>query len=47
MRWLGHVASMGRRIMDVGFWWESQKERGPLGKCRSRWRIMLKWIFER
>jgi hypothetical protein len=27
MRWAGHVARMGRRGMDIGYWWESQKER--------------------
>jgi hypothetical protein len=27
MRWLGHVARMGRRGMHIEFWWESQKER--------------------
>jgi hypothetical protein len=26
MRWTGHVARMGTRIMHVGYWWESQKE---------------------
>jgi hypothetical protein len=28
MRWAGNVARMGRRGMHIGFWWESQKERG-------------------
>jgi hypothetical protein len=28
MRWLGHVARMGRRGTHVGCWWESQKEGG-------------------
>jgi hypothetical protein len=27
MRLGGHVARMGRRGMNVGYWWESQKER--------------------
>jgi hypothetical protein len=27
IRWAGHVACMGRRVMHIGFWWESQKER--------------------
>jgi hypothetical protein len=27
MRWAGHVARMGRREMNIGYWWESQKER--------------------
>jgi hypothetical protein len=26
MKWAGHVARMGRRIMHIGYWWESQKE---------------------
>jgi hypothetical protein len=28
MRWTGHVVRMVRRGMHIGFWWESQKERG-------------------
>jgi hypothetical protein len=28
IRWAGHVAHMGRRGMHIGFWWESQEERG-------------------
>jgi hypothetical protein len=27
MRWTGHVARMGQRVMCIGFWRESQKER--------------------
>jgi hypothetical protein len=27
MRWTGHVARMGLRGMNIGYWWESQKER--------------------
>jgi hypothetical protein len=27
MRLVGYVARMGRRRMDIGIWWESQKER--------------------
>jgi hypothetical protein len=27
MRWAGHVGCMGRGGMNIGFWWESQKER--------------------
>jgi hypothetical protein len=27
MRYVGRVARMGRRVMDIVFWWESQKER--------------------
>jgi hypothetical protein len=28
MRWAGHVARMGRKGMRIGYWWESQRERG-------------------
>jgi hypothetical protein len=28
MRWAGHVARMGRRVMHIEYWWESQKDRG-------------------
>jgi hypothetical protein len=27
MRWAGHITRMERRRMDIGYWWESQKER--------------------
>jgi hypothetical protein len=26
VRWTGHVAQIGRRGMDIGFWWERKKE---------------------
>jgi hypothetical protein len=36
IRWEEHVAQMGRREMDIGYW---QKLRGKtsLGKPRRRW----------
>jgi hypothetical protein len=27
MKCEGHVARMGRKEMNIGYWWESQKER--------------------
>jgi hypothetical protein len=27
MIWVGHVAQMGRKVMHIRYWWESQKER--------------------
>jgi hypothetical protein len=34
MRWVGHVAHMGRRGVHIGVWWGSQKEErlGRLGR---------------
>jgi hypothetical protein len=26
-RWAGNVARMGQRVMRIGYWWESHKER--------------------
>jgi hypothetical protein len=37
MRWEGHVEGMGRRETRVGYWWESQKGRRPLGRPRRTW----------
>jgi hypothetical protein len=28
MRWAGHAARMWRKIKPIGYWYESQKERG-------------------
>jgi hypothetical protein len=28
MRWVGHVARMGRRRMRIGCWWKSHREGG-------------------
>jgi hypothetical protein len=47
MRWAGHVARIGRRGMDVGYLWESQKERDYYeDQDVGEWAI-LKWILER
>jgi hypothetical protein len=27
MRWVGHVAQMGEKVMRIGYWWKSQRER--------------------
>jgi hypothetical protein len=26
MRWTGHIARMGEKRNDIGYWWESQKK---------------------
>jgi hypothetical protein len=28
---------MGRRGTRIGYWWESQREKRPLGRPRRRW----------
>jgi hypothetical protein len=44
MRWVGHVARIGRGEY-TGFWWESQKERAHLegegidGRMGSEWNL--------
>jgi hypothetical protein len=27
MRWAGHVARKGRKVMHIGYWWGNLKER--------------------
>jgi hypothetical protein len=37
----------GRRGMHIGYWWESQKERGHWEDQDVGGWTMLKWILER
>jgi hypothetical protein len=37
---------MGRRGMNVGFWWQSQKERDHWEDMGAGGRIILKWTLE-
>jgi hypothetical protein len=32
----------GAKGMHIGYWWESQKERTPLGRLRRRWKDNIK-----
>jgi hypothetical protein len=45
MRWPEHVARMGRRGMNTGYWWESQKEsltrRPPFTHQEDSWYSFL------
>jgi hypothetical protein len=46
MRWVGHVALMGRRGMHIRYCWESQKKRDhEEGYDVGGW-IILKWILD-
>jgi hypothetical protein len=46
-RWAVHVARMGRRGIHIGFWWESQNEKGHSENVDEGWVRVLKWIFEK
>jgi hypothetical protein len=45
MRWAGHVAWMGRRMVFLGFWWGNLRERNHWGDSGIDWRIILGFIF--
>jgi hypothetical protein len=47
MRWVGHIARMGRRGMHIGYCWESQKERDHWEDQDVGWWTLSRWIFER
>jgi hypothetical protein len=47
MRWVGHVARMGRSGMHIGYWREIQKERDHWeDQDVGGWEI-LKWNLDR
>jgi hypothetical protein len=45
MRWVGHVARMGKREVHKGFWWGNMSEKHHLGDPGEDGRIKLRWIF--
>jgi hypothetical protein len=47
MRWVEHVARMGREGMHIGYWWESQKEGDHWGNQDVGGWTILKCILER
>jgi hypothetical protein len=47
IKWAGHVERMGRRGMDIGFWWESRRGRNHQQDLDVGGRIILKWISAR
>jgi hypothetical protein len=44
MRWPGHVARVGRRVMHIGFLGKPEEKR-PLGRPRRRWVDNIKMDF--
>jgi hypothetical protein len=47
MRWAGHGAQIGRRGTLLGYWGESQRERGRYEVQDVGGWIILRWILER
>ena len=47
MRWAGHVASMGRGDVYIGFLWGSLSERDHLEGPGTDGRLILRWIFRK
>jgi hypothetical protein len=45
MRWVGHVAHIGRGQACTGFWWGNVRERYHWGDTDVDGRIILRWIF--
>jgi len=45
MRWVGHVARMGRGAVYTGLWWGNLKERDHSEDLGLDGRITLSWIF--
>jgi hypothetical protein len=44
MRWAGHIARMGRRGMQIGFWWGRQKKSDGYEDLNIGGIIILRWI---
>ena len=47
MRWVGHIARIGRGELYKGFWWGNLRERDHLGNPGVDGRIILRWIFRK
>jgi len=45
MKWVGHVARMGKREAYTGFWWGNLEGKRPLGRPRSRWEDKCKAVL--
>jgi hypothetical protein len=47
MRWVGHLALIGKREVHTGFWLGDLREGGHLGDSGVDGRIILKLIFKK
>jgi len=47
MRWVEHLAYMGRREAYTWFWWGNLKVRDHLGDPGVNGRVILRWIFKK
>jgi len=47
MRWVGHVACMGRGEVYTGFWWGNLRERDHFEDPHVDGRVILRFIFRR
>jgi hypothetical protein len=47
MRWVRHVAHMGRGELYTAFWWGNLWERDHLKDRGINGRILLRWIFRK
>jgi hypothetical protein len=47
IRWVEHVACMGRKEAYAGFWWGNLREIDHLGDPDVDGRIILRWIFRK
>jgi len=45
IRWTGHVARMGEKRGDTGFWWGNLRESDHLGDPGLDGRVILRWIW--
>jgi len=47
MRWVGHVARMGREESSTGFWWERLRVTDHLVDPEIYGRVILRWIIRK
>jgi len=47
MRWVGHVACMGRTEMYTGYWCRNLEDTHHLDYLGTDGKIILRWIFKK